>query len=49
MVSWVASSMCAATYEFPLRLQTEAGPHKSQWIHSLYFVAQVSDSFGNGC
>ena len=49
MVLWVASSMHAATYEFLLRLWTEAGPHRSQWTHSPYFVAQVSDSFGKGC
>ena len=49
MVSWVALSMHAATYEFLLRLWTEAGPHRSQCTHSLYFIAQVSDSFGKGC
>ena len=35
--------------DVPLRLFTDVGPHRSQWTHSPYLVAQVCDSFGNGC
>ena len=42
------SSIRAAQYELPPRLLTDAGPHRSQCTRSPYWVARVSDFFGNG-
>ena len=41
-------SIRVAQYELPLRLITDAGPHRFQWMCLPNQVAQVSDSFGNG-
>ena len=48
VISWEWLSIQVAQYKLPPRLLTDAGPHRSQCMCSPYWVAWVSDFFGNG-